>query len=278
MITAQRLGASFSTISRALGLLERPAAVTENTVARLTHVAPYAPVSAPGSAFSVAPGHVTLRIDPRAVSGAYLVDGESSATVVPILRFHGHSDFAVHRCHPLVAEDRRMLRSLIVATPAAASDGEQPADQDCFDELEDQLGRIDALIVRTLPGAPARPHRHIDPEALLPLFERIEELAVQLGVGVFNPGVMQACQGIVDTITAEGGYTALRIGDATVTLDLDEVVSVLLIETSGAHGATTCLELFDAAHNRVAVLTQFGLVPPDDHRVWENLAALLPEL
>lgn len=271
-------------VVRALALLEGPAAITENRAARLTQVGAYGPVSTPDGPLPIEPGRVSLRLDPDALTGAVIfqpahaVPGEDP---MPELRLCGAGGRAVHRCYPLLGEDRLVLEGL------TRLDGRLPGESlDVYPrprarelhDLPDQLQRIDDLLTWTTARTAFLPHRHIEPGVLTPVIEHACAVGLPLGFAVFSDAVMHVIQNTVHSVEHAAGITAVGTGEAILEFRPTAVHHCLLLRLHGPHGPTSSLELYDGADRRVGLISQFGIVETGTHDAWEHLAASLPEL
>lgn len=279
----RRLPASVGDVLRALALLDHPAAITENRVARLTQVAAYGEATVPDGPFRVQRGQISLRLHPDELTGAMLVVPPEAAPgedPVPELRLCGLEGRPVHRCHPLLPEDRLVLEGLtqlddrlpgpeLVAYAAAPS---------CPDVLPDQLQRIDDLLTWTMARTPFLPHRHIEPSVLASVIEHACTVGLPLGMAVFSDAAMHAVQDTVQSVAHAAGVMAVGTEEAILELRPAAVQHCLLLRLHGPHGPTSSLELYDSADRRVALISQFGIVEQDAHDAWEQLAGSLPEL
>ncbi|MFT4217500.1 MAG: hypothetical protein QM619_10010 [Micropruina sp.] len=281
--SVRRLPASIGDVLRALTLLDHPAAITENRVARLTQVAAYADAGVPDGPFQVEPGWVSLRLHPEALTGAMLVDpphalpGEAP---MPELRLCGADGRPVHRCHPLLPEDRLVIDGL------ARLDGQLPGSQ--FDaypgsasvgsDVPDQLQRMDDLLTWTTARTPYLPHWHIESNVLVDVIEHACSVGLPLGIAVFSDAAMHAIQDTVQSVAHAAGIMAVGTEEAILELRPSAVQHCLMLRLHGPHGPTSSLELYDAADRRVALISQFGIVGEDVHDAWERLAESLPEL
>lgn len=279
--TARRISASIPDVTRSLVMLERPAAVTDNRVARITQIGPYAMPSAPGDPFRVEPGWITLRIDTDAVTGAFLVDPPYGDSVLPGLRLHGTGAWPVHRCHPLLDGDRLVLDGLARLADALprvpARSGPRTAPR-IPDELPAQFERIDDLLERGARDVPYVSHRHIDPGVLFAVLEHVCAVGLPLGLAVLSSAAMHAVQGGIESVSLTEGFAVVSTDDTILELDLSGVRHCLLVRLHGVRGLTSALELYDGGNRCVALITQFGIVGADVHDAWEQLAGSLPEL
>ncbi|MFT4294372.1 MAG: hypothetical protein QM582_03050 [Micropruina sp.] len=281
--SVRRLPASVGDVLRALTLLDHPAAITENRVIRLTQVAAYADAGVPDGPFRVQPGWVSLRLHPEALTGAMLVEpphplpGEDP---VPELRLCGVDGRPVHRCHPLLPEDRLVLEGL------ARLDGRLPGPEFTAGadggwdspDVPDQLQRIDDLLTWTTTRTPFLPHRHVDPGVLVDVIEHACAVGLPLGIAVFSDAAMHAVQDTVQSVAHAAGIMAVGTQEAILELRPTAVRHCLLLRLHGPHGITSSLELYDSADRRVALISQFGIVGQDVYDAWEQLAESLPEL
>lgn len=285
VLTARRIPAPVPEVARSLVLLQRPAAITDNNVARITQIGAYAIPSAPGGPFRIERGWISVRIDTDAVAGAFLVDpdprtGHDGARPTLHLRGRGTAH-PVHRCHPLHDTDRLMLEGLArVEGELAGAPGIRFPRAPARDEGEppDQLERIDDLIMHTTRNGVFIPHRHIEPGVLSPLLEHACNVALPLGIAVLSSAALHAVQDVIETVSCSGGLTVVTTCDAIVEVALSSVQHCLLVRLHGAHGPTSVLELYDAEHACVALISQFGIVGDHAHDAWEHLAASLPDV
>lgn len=275
VVVARRVPASMSAVALQLPLLERPAAITENRVARITQIGRYEMPSVPGSALRIQPGRINLRIDADAVTGVFLAESGTPEQRLPALRLHDREGLS-HRCHPLLDTDRLVLETLAEPDPDAA-DGFPMLPRVAADPIygDDQLGRIDALLTSRM--APYVPHRHIDRDVLFAMLEHACAVGLPLGVGVLSGSAMHVVQGTVHGITHAEDRAVLASADATIELILRRVRHALHVRTHGAHGPTSMIELYDDRSRRVVLVTQFGIVGEGVHEAWEDLAASLPD-
>ncbi|MFE5917188.1 hypothetical protein [Streptomyces sp. NPDC056468] len=104
-------------------------------------------------------------------------------------------------------------------------------------------------------------------------------VGLPIGVAVFAPSAMQACNGRVHvTERTVGGRVFAAIAQSSVEIDLAHVRACHLVRSTAAHGSTSAIELDDDEDGRcVAVITQFGMVGEQVHMAWEHLAASLPD-
>lgn len=281
--SVRRLPATVGDVLRTLALLDQPAAITENRVARLTQVAGYGEPTVPDGPFRVQPGQVSLRLRPDAVAGALLVDpGESAGEdPMPELRLCGADGRPVHRCHPLLPQDRLVIESLARLDgrlPGPEFTGYLGAAPSSSDLVPDQLQRIDDLLTWTTARTPFLPHRHIEPSVLVSMIEHACVAGLPLGLAVFSDAAMHAVQDTVQSVAHAAGVTAVGTEEAILELRPAAVQHCLLLRLHGPHGPTSSLELYDAADRRVAFISQFGIVGEHVHDAWEQLAESLPEL
>ncbi|WP_159498711.1 hypothetical protein [Microbacterium sp. 18062] len=278
MLTARRVSAAMDEVLGSLPLLERPAAVTANAVARITQIGVYAAPSRPGEPIHWAEGRTTLRLHADAVVAAFLTEPAGQGDGPPALRLVGPGDAPAHQCHALLDADRLALDGLARApeeegAPRTAVVPPLPVP---VDDGSDQLGRIDALLTR--PRAPYVPHRHIDPDVLPALFEHACAVGLALGAAVLSGCAFHGTQGDLHSVARMEGITTVTMTDATVELDLAAVSSCLLVRSHAAHGPTSALELYDGEHRCVAMISQFGLVDAGVHAAWEELTESLPDV
>lgn len=278
----RRLQASVGDVVRALTLLDRPAAITENPVARLTQVAAYGDATTPGGPFRVQSGWVSLRLHPDAVAGAMLVQPTHSAPgeePVPELRLCATDGHPVHRCLPLLPEDRLVIEGL------AHVDGRLPGPEfgaysgtTTSDDLPDQLQRIDDLLTWTTAATPFLPHRHIEPGVIVDVVEHACAVGLPLGIAVFSEAAMHAVQDTLQSVAHAAGIMAVGTEEAILEIRPAAVHHCLALRLHGPHGPTSSLELYDSGNRRVALISQFGIVESGVHDAWEQLAESLPEL
>ena len=285
VLTERRIPASIPDVAHSLILLERPAAVTENRVARVTQIGAYAAPSAPGGPFRVDRGWISVRIDSDAVSGAFLVDPGAGRTgaLLPELRLHGPSRRSAHRCHALQDSDRLVLEGLsrvhgALSAASAAGEGRGHARRRDHDELPDQLERIDELLTRTTGHVACMPHRHIVPDALFAVLTHVRAVGLPLGIAVLSSAALHIVQDAVESVSRTGERAVVGVGDAIVEMDLPAVFHCILVRLDGPHGPTSMLELYDGGNDCIALISQFGIVGADVHERWERLAGSLPEL
>ncbi len=281
--SVRRLSAAAGDVLRTLALLEHPAAITENQVARLTQVAAYADPGVPGGPFRVQPGWVSLRLDPDALTGAMLIEpphAEPGEAPVPELRLCGADGRPVHRCHPLLPQDRLVIEGLVRlggGLPGSRLDV-YPDGTTSGAEVPDQLQRIDDLLTWTTNRTPFLPHRHIDPGAVVDVFEHACAIGLPLGIAVFSDAAMHAVQNTVQSVAHAAGVAAVGTEEAILEIRPADVQHCLLLRLHGPHGPTSSLELYDHTERRVALISQFGIVERGAHEGWEQLAGSLPEL
>ncbi len=284
VLAERRVAASVPEVAHSLVLLDRPAAVTDNGVARITQIGAYAPPSSPGGPFRVDRGRISVRIDMVAVTGASLIDVEDRAAdegdALPELRLHGPRGQTAHRCHALEGPDRLVLDGLArldgLPAAAAARGADYPLPR-AGGELPDQLERIDDLLTGAVGHGQFIPHRHIDPAVLFALFEHVCAVGLTLGVAVLSSAALHTLQDVLETVSRSGRLTVVATHDAILEISLSGVYHCILLRLHGAHGPTSVLELYDAQNRCVALISQFGLVGADAHGAWEHLAASLPE-
>lgn len=272
IVTACRLAASLEQITEVLALLEHPAAITENRVARITQICAYDQARTTGEPFGLRTNRVCLRLDPAALCGAYLIEQQAEPDGVPGLVLYAADEAPLHRCHTLLDTDRLVLSGL-ARIPAAPDPRWRPGFEG---DGDDQLGRVDAILRAHGNGVPAVPHRHVAVGILAAVLEHACAVGLPLGIGVFSAGAFHAAQGQLHAVTASAGRTVVTTGDATVELDLAAVHDVLLVRSYSVHGATTAIELYDADRSCVGMVSQLGLVGTDVHLAWEHLAQSLP--
>ncbi len=281
---ARRVPAPVDDVLRALALLERPAAITENRAARLTQVGAYGLASTPDGPLSIEPGRVSLRLDPDALTGAVLLPpghGAPGEDPMPELRLCGADGRTVHRCHPLLGEDRLVLEGLTRIDdrlPGESLESRPRTPVHDPDELPDQLQRIDDLLTWTMTRTAFLPHRHIEPGVLASVIEHACAVGLPLGLAVFSDAVMHVVQDPVQSVAHAAGITAVGTEEAILELRPADVQHCLLLRLHGPHGPTSSLELYDASDRRVGLISQFGIVDGGAHDAWEHLAASLPEL
>ncbi|MGB4779442.1 hypothetical protein [Microbacterium sp.] len=283
VLTLRRIPASVSEVTRSLVLLERPAAVTDNDIARITQIGAYAAPSAPGGPFRIECGRISVRIDTDAVAGAFLADPDPRAErggALPALQLRGRGVHPVHRCHALDDADRLVLEGLtrVEAEPAGAPDvrlSRAPARAE--GELPDQLERVDDLITHTPRSGVFIPHRHIEPGVLFGLLEHACNVGLPIGIAVLSSAVLHAVQDVIETVSRTGGLTVVTTQDAIVEVALYAVRHCILVRLHGAHGPTSVLELYDAELSCIALISQFGIVGDRTHDAWEHLADSLPD-
>ncbi|MFV0434994.1 MAG: hypothetical protein ACK5LO_13570 [Leucobacter sp.] len=282
LLTSRRLSASVSDVAQSLVLLERPAAITENSAARITQVGAYTAPSSPDGPFLIERGRIAVRIDAEAVTGAFLVGSDAGGapdSAFPALRLHGPGDRIVHRCHALESIDRLVLDGIaraegsVIAAEGAAF---QPVASRRADELPDQLQRMDELVTRASGHEPSLPHRHIDPGVLFAVFEHVSNVALPLGIAVLSAAALQAVQEVVESVSWRDGAAVVTVHGAILEIALAGVHHCILLRLQGAHGPTSVLELYDLDNRCIAVLTQFGIVGAEVHEAWEHLTDSLP--
>ncbi|MET8981373.1 hypothetical protein ABZX85_37830 [Streptomyces sp. NPDC004539] len=267
-------------LARCLTLFQYVQAVTEGPVARIDQAGCYSVPTLRGEAFSVRPGGVALRLDGEAVDSAVLVQDESGGGAVE-LRLLDQGGRTVHRGR-LLSEGDRLLAGLVegVGSAAGVSNGlpEVPGWED-----GDQLAQFDAVLrdggVERRVGFPRYRGecREVDAGVVPAVFDHLCSVELPIGIGVFAPGVMQACAGPVHvTDVTSGGRLFAAVGQGSVEFDLTGVHTCRLVRSSAAHGPTSALELDDREGRCVAVITQFGIVGEAVHEAWEHLAASLP--
>ena len=279
----RRLSVAMDDVLRTLALLEHPAAITENQVARLTQVAAYADPGVPGGPFRVQPGWVSLRLDPDALTGAMLIQpphAEPGEAPVPELRLCGADGRLVHRCHPLLPQDRLVIEGLANLDGSLPGPrlGGYPDGTSSGTEVPDQLQRVDDLLTWTTNRTPFLPHRHIAPGAVVDVFEHACAVGLPLGMAVFSDAAMHAVQGSVQSVAHAAGVAAVGLEEAILEIRPSAVQHCLLLRLHGPHGPTSSLELYDDSDRRVALISQFGIVERGVHEGWEQLAGSLPEL
>ena len=245
--------------------------------------AAYAGASTPDGPLRVQRGWVTLRLDPDAVAGAVLVQPAVApgAEPMPELRLCGVDDRTVHRCHPLLPEDRLVIEGLARLDdrlPGEAFDVQPRGPERGPDDLPDQLQRIDDLLTWTMARTAFLPHRHIEPGVLPSVIEHACAVGLPLGIAVFSDAAMHAVQDTVQSVAHAAGVMAVGTEEAILEIRPAAVQHCLLLRLHGPHGPTSCLELYDAADRRVVLISQFGIVDGGAHDAWEHLAASLPEL
>lgn len=281
--SVRRLAAPVGDLLRGLSLLDQPAAITENRVARLTQVAPYAAATVPDGPFRVQPGCVSLRLNPDAVTGSVLITPPRTVPgddPVLELRLCGADGRPVHRCHPLLPQDRLVVEGLAHLDGRLPGPGldAYPGSVASSQDLPDQLQRIDDLLTWTTTRTPYLPHRHIEPGGIVSIVEHACAAGLPLGIAVFSDAAMQAVQDAVQSVAQADGVLAVGTQEAILELRPAAVRHCLMLRLHGPHGYTSSLELYDSAGRRVALISQFGIVGEDVHDAWEQLAGSLPEL
>ncbi|MFT3971242.1 MAG: hypothetical protein QM695_13435 [Micropruina sp.] len=279
----RRLAVPTDNALRTLALLEHPAAITENQVARLTQVAAYADPGVSGGPFRVQPGWVSLRLDPNALTGAVLIEPrhvEPGETPVPELRLCGVNGHPVHHCHPLLPQDRLVIEGMARLGGDLPGHGFDvyPDGPSSGAEVPDQLQRIDDLLTWSTARTPFLPHRHVDPRTVVNVFEHACAVGLPLGIAVFSDAAMHAVQDTVQSVAHAAGVAAIGIEEAILEIRPAAVQHCLLLRLHGPHGPTSSLELYDDTDRRVALISQFGIVERGVHDAWEQLAASLPDL
>ncbi|ALJ19598.1 hypothetical protein [Microbacterium sp. No. 7] len=283
VLTARRILAAVRDIVCNLVMLERPAGVTHNRIARMIQVGAYEVPTAPRGPFRVSRGRVSMRIDLDAVTDAFLVESVDHAGTLPELQLHGPDGQPAHRCHALRGDDGLVLEGLsrVVDAPPtplrAGLDECLRAKEPCPDDPIDQLERIDSLLTRR-SGHLAIAHRHIRPDVLPAVLEHVRAIGLPLGVAVLSSAALHPVQDVVDDVTRARGVTVVTMRDTVFEIALSAVRHCILVRLSGTHGNTSMLELYDADDSCVALISQFGIVGAEVHTAWEEIADSLPEL
>ncbi|MEU5398294.1 hypothetical protein ABZ348_03225 [Streptomyces sp. NPDC005963] len=280
--TVRPIDARMAELARCLTLLQYVQAVTGGPVARIDQTGTYAVPSLRGEAFTIRPGSIALRVDGVGFASAAVVRDGGTGTVVLHLR---DADGRTAHQGRLLSEGDRLLVELaraaetgaLIAEPSAVP--EPPAWED-----GDQLAQLDAILV---DGGVARraefaryrgEHRAIDVGVVPEVLEYVCSAGLPIGVAVFAPAAMQACNGRVHvTDQTVGGQVFAAFAQSSVQIDLAGVRACHLVRSTAAHGPTSAIELDDGDGRCVAVITQFGIVGEDVHTAWEHLAASLPD-
>ncbi|MGW5636016.1 hypothetical protein [Streptomyces sp. NPDC003832] len=268
-------------LARSLSLFRYVQAVTGGPVAHLDQAGGYAVPSLRGEAFTVHPDSITLRLDAGGVGSAMLIrdDGTGSAA----LHLLDENGTTVHQGR-LLSDGDRLLSGLVpTVDPGSTPAVRLPALAVPPWQHGDQLAQLDEILADGGANRRARfadytgEHRPLDPEAVPTVLEHACSTGLPLGVAVFAGPAMQACAGHVHvTDRTTGGRVFAALANSTLELDLTAIRACHLVRAAAAHGPTTALELDDADGNCAALITQFGMVPPETHAAWEALTASLP--
>ncbi|MEU3612872.1 hypothetical protein ABZ725_11255 [Streptomyces sp. NPDC006872] len=279
--TARLIDARMPELARCLTLFQYVQAVTGGPVARIDQAGSYAVPSLRGDAFAVRPGSIALRMDADGVASAVVArDEETGSVALHLLDADGRT---VHQGRLLSAGDR--LLTGLVGTIDAGSPAARPTPPEVPPwQHGDQLAQLDAVLA---DGGAARraafeeyggEHRPIDVDVLPAVLDHVCSVGLPIGVAVFAPAAMQACNGRVHvTDRTVGGRVFAAIENSSVEIDLAGVGACHLVRSTAAHGPTSALELDDEDGRCVAVITQFGMVGEQVHEAWEQLTASLPD-
>ena len=139
------------------------------------------------------------------------------AEPMPELRLCGVDDRTVHRCHPLLPEDRLVIEGLARLDdrlPGEAFDVQPRGPERGPDDLPDQLQRIDDLLTWTMARTAFLPHRHIEPGVLPSVIEHACAVGLPLGIAVFSDAAMHAVQDTVQSVAHAAGVMAVGTEEA----------------------------------------------------------------
>lgn len=282
--------ALFAVLQEHLPLVDGAVAMTGNGTALLSETGAYARPTAIDDAYAWEPGRINLRLAPglvRSVRSSPAVTAEHQPATIGL-----YDDDArmMHKSYLLSDADHAVVTALALAArsleddEASRTDGGRTSPGRAegiagFDHLQhlDAIAHAGGLgreaLLNAAPDTIARP---VDPDVLPALLGHLCHLSLPVTIGIATTGCLQLHRGSIDAVEPSFGALAVVSDSATLALDPSLVGSSWVVTSSGVHGATSTVEVYDTAGRNMAIVTQTGLVDPGLIDDWQAITASLP--
>lgn len=263
---AKRITAGPKVIAEALPALGMVVAVTANNAALLSHTGEYLPAALPGEALRCGDTHVSLRLDPAAISDVRLTPRA--------LTLGG--ELGTHRAYFTPTSDSLAVQALQLA-PTRQPEPAAPLDWSALSWRDaDQITHLDALTPERYRVLPFTGARQVKTAVVPYLLEHLCRTSLPFTVAVTGGGCVQLHRGAAALVEQAETHTSVVFGAARYAVDPSAIGECWVTRTHGATGSTSAVELYDHSHRCVTVLTQTGPICPHLHQAWEDIAASLP--